>query len=160
MGPSESPTTRPGNQPRRPTRIRRRPRARGCLLKGCGQRFHPRRPQQRYCSEQCRESARRWSRWKAQQRYRRTITGKQRRNGQSRRYRGRVRSRKPLPTQAVDEAARVITKNFFRCLLRPPRLLRLLRGLGPLSGAAFLFAGLPQGFTACSPARAGSPARS
>src|SRR5450432_3434195 len=42
----------------------------------------------------CRKAARAWSRWKAQERYRDTATGKQQRNGQSRRYRERVRSRK------------------------------------------------------------------
>ena len=43
---------------------------RRCLLKGCEQRYHPRQARQRYCSESCREAARKWSRWKAQQRYR------------------------------------------------------------------------------------------
>ena len=40
--------------------------ARRCLLKGCEQRFRPRQARQRYCSEQCRQAARAWSRWKAQ----------------------------------------------------------------------------------------------
>jgi hypothetical protein len=44
--------------------------------------------------------------------------------GQSQRYRKRVRSRKPPEPEAVGEAARVITKKFFRGLLRPARLLR------------------------------------
>ena len=52
-----------------------RPRMRRCLLKGCEQRFHPRQARQRYCSERCREAARKWSRWKAQQRYRETTAG-------------------------------------------------------------------------------------
>jgi hypothetical protein len=43
---------------------------RRCLLKGREQRFHPRQARQRYCSEGCREAARKWSRWKAQERYR------------------------------------------------------------------------------------------
>jgi len=63
---------------------------RRCLLKGCEERFAPRQARQRYCSEECREAAREWSRWKAQERYRATRAGKQQRNGQSRRYRGRV----------------------------------------------------------------------
>ena len=46
-----------------------------------------------------------------------TATGKQKRNGQSRRYRERVRSRKPPADEAVPDAARVITKKFFRRLL-------------------------------------------
>ena len=93
------------------------PRSRRCLLKGCEQRFRPRRARQRYCSEPCRKAARAWSRWKAQERYRDTATGKQQRNGQSRRYRERVRDRKPPASEAVPDAARVITKKFFRHLL-------------------------------------------
>ena len=81
----------------------RRPRPRLCLLKGCEQRFRPRRARQRYCSEPCRKAARAWSRWKAQQSYRATAAGKQKRNGQSRRYRERVRSRKPPAGEAVPE---------------------------------------------------------
>jgi hypothetical protein len=46
--------------------------------------------------------------------------GKEKRNGQSRRYRERVRRRQE---QQPQEAARVITKDFFRSLLRPARLL-------------------------------------
>ena len=79
-------------------RLPRRPRMRRCLLKGCEQRFHPRQARQRYCSEGCREAARRWSRWKAQQRYRETRAGQQKRNGQSRRY--RERDQKPETTRA------------------------------------------------------------
>src|SRR5438105_10825775 len=45
--------------------------------------------------ERCRKAARQWSRWKAQQRYRATTAGKQKRNGQSQRYREHVKSRKP-----------------------------------------------------------------
>src|SRR5450432_2954654 len=79
---------------------------------------------QRYCSEECREAAREWSRWKAQERYRATRAGKQQRNGQSRRYREREKSRKPAEPEAVNEAARVITtEHFFRSLLRPAWLL-------------------------------------
>jgi hypothetical protein len=64
----------------------------------------------RYCSEECRREARRWSRWKAQQTYRETAAGKEKRNEQSRRYRERVRKRSE---QAPQETARVITKDFF-----------------------------------------------
>ena len=64
---------------------------------------------------ECREAARKWSRWKAQQRYRETAAGQQKRNGQSRRYRERVKSRKPPEPEAVNEPARVITtEHFFR----------------------------------------------
>src|ERR1700692_2370141 len=116
MGPPESFTRYPGNQaPLRRRALARRPRTRRCLLKGCKEHFHPRRTRQRYCSEQCRVAAREWSRWKAQQRYRASGEGREKRNGQSYRYRKRARNRKqPLREEAVPEAARVITKDFFR----------------------------------------------
>ena len=125
MGPPENPTGHSENQEAgRRKRWARQPRMRRCLLKGCEQRFHPHQTQQRYCSEHCREAARKWSRWKAQERYRETAEGKQKRNGQSRRYRERVRSRKPPEPEGVDEAARVITKEpqqffFEHCCDRP-----------------------------------------
>jgi hypothetical protein len=125
MGFSESATRYPENQGAgRRKRVPRRPRTRLCLLKGCEQRFHPRQARQRYCSAECRKVARQWSRWKAQQSYRATTAGKKQRNGQSRRYRERVRSRKPPEPEAVSEVARVITtEHFFRSLLRPAWLL-------------------------------------
>lgn len=124
MGPPESPTAHPEDQEDRPKRLSHRPRMRCCLLKGCEQRFHPRQARQRYCSEQCREAARKWSRWKAQQRYRAKAACQQKRNGQSRRYRERVKNRKPPEPEAVSEAARVITsEHFFRSFLRPAGLL-------------------------------------
>ena len=124
MGPFESPTAHPENQEGRPKRSARRPRRRSCLLKGCEQRFHPRRARQRYCSEECRKAARKWERWKAQQRYRETAAGQQKRNGQSRRYRERVKSRKAPEPEAVNDPARVITiQHFFRPFVRPAGLL-------------------------------------
>jgi hypothetical protein len=116
MGPSESPTRHIENQEAgRGKRMAGRRRMRRCLLKGCEQRFHPRQARQRYCSKRCREEAREWSRWKAQERYRATTAGKQKRNGQNQRYRERVKSRKRPEPEAVGAAARVITKeNFFR----------------------------------------------
>ena len=126
---------------------------RRCLLKGCEQRFDPRQARQRYCTEECRKAARKWERWKAQQRYRETAAGKQKRNGQSRRYRERVKSRKPPEPEAVNDPARVITTElFFRSLLRPARLLRELRTPAAKSFTALLFARLP----ACSRARSGA----
>jgi hypothetical protein len=69
MGPPESLTSHPENQePGRRKQLARRPRMRRCLLKGCQHRFHPRQARQRYCSEECREAAREWSRWKAPER--------------------------------------------------------------------------------------------
>jgi len=48
---------------------------------------------------------------------RETAAGKQQRNGQSRRYRQRVKNRKTPTGEPVPEAARVITEKFFRRLL-------------------------------------------
>jgi hypothetical protein len=142
MGPPESVTRPRKNQAvgRRKSRARR-PRARRCLLKGCEQRFHPQHARQRYCSAECREKMRKWSRWKAQQKYRTTAGGKQKRNGQSGRYRERVKNRKPAAPETVSEATRVITKeHFFRAHLRPPGMLRRLRAPAAKSLAALLFA--------------------
>jgi hypothetical protein len=156
MGPPENHTGNPAKQAAgRRRQAVRRPRARRCLLKGCEQRFHPRQAQQRYCSPQCRQAARAWSRWKAQRRYRETAAGQQKRNGQSRRYRERVRSRKPVEPEAVGEVARVITQeHFFRAFVRPAGLLRALRTPAAKSFAALLFGVVP----ACAVARPGTGA--
>ena len=155
MGPPESPTGHPENQEGRRRRLPCRPRMRRCLLKGCERSFHPRQARQRYCSERCREAARKWSRWKAQERYRETAAGQQKRNGQSRRYRERVKSRKPPEPEAVSDPARVITtEHFFRSLLRPARLLREIRAPAAKSLATLLLARLP----ACAGARPGTGA--
>jgi hypothetical protein len=122
----------------------RRPRTRQCLLKGCERCFRPRRERQRYCSRECGQAARKWSRWKAQQRYRATAAGREKRNGQSRHYRERVRNRKQeMPEEALAEAARVITQNFFRPLLRSARLLPGIRRTAAITRPALLFAPLP-----------------
>ena len=145
MGPPESPTRHcekqaAGRRKRQP----RRPRTRRCLLKGCEQRFHPRQAGQRYCCERCRREARKWSRWKAQQRYRETMAGQQKRRGQSRRYRERVKNRQPPEAEADNQPARVITpQDFFRAHLRPTRVLRRIRAPAAKSFAALLFAGVP-----------------
>jgi hypothetical protein len=142
MGPPESATRHPENQEAgRRKGLPRRPRCRRCLLKGCEQRFHPRQARQRYCSTRCREAARQW---KAQQRYRTTRAGQQKRNGQGRRYRERVKSRKPPEAKAVNDPARVITtEHFFRPLLRPARLLRGIRAWAAKSLATLLLLRLP-----------------
>ena len=122
----------------------RRPRARRCLLKGCEQRFHPQRARQRYCSESCRRAAREWSCWKAQQNYRATAAGKEKRNGQSRRYRERVKTRQQTTSkEALAEPARVITPEFFRGMLRPARLLPRIHAPAAFAPAAVLFARVP-----------------
>jgi len=66
---------------------------RRCLLKGCEQWFTPRHPRTHYCSETCRQGARRWRRWQAAQRYRASALGRESRREQSRRYRQRCRER-------------------------------------------------------------------
>lgn len=120
MGPVQD-STCPGNDRRCGAKARRRPRPRCCLLKGCERRFRPRLAAQRYCSVECGQAARRWSRWKAQQSYRATAAGKEKRNRQSRRYRERVKSRQQAaPEEAVAEPARVITPNFFDCCCDRP----------------------------------------
>ena len=83
------------------------------MLKGCEQPFQPQQASERYCSAWCREQAREWSEWKAQQKYRATLAGTEMRKAQSRRYRERVRNRKEPTGEAADESARVISPNFF-----------------------------------------------
>jgi hypothetical protein len=144
MGPPESATGQFENQEGRRKRLARRPRIRLCLLKGCEQRFQPRQARQRYCSQGCRDEARKWSRWKAQRRYRATAAGQQKRNDQSQRYRERERSRKPAEPEAVSDAARVIaTEHFFRPFLRPARLLRGIRMCAAKSLTTLLLTRLP-----------------
>ena len=115
MGLPERPTDAPQNQEAsRCVHLARRPRRRVCLLKGCEQPFHPEQASERYCSARCRKKAREWSAWKAQQKDRATPAGKQKRKAQSGRYRERVRERKEQAGgEAADEAARVISPNFF-----------------------------------------------
>src|ERR1700723_2254279 len=103
MGPPESRTGHPENQEGRRKGLKRRPRTRCCLLKGWEQRFHPRQARQRYWCDGCRKAARKWSRWKAQERYRESAAGQQKRNDQSRRYRERVKDRKPAEPEGVSE---------------------------------------------------------
>ena len=114
MGLPERPTDAPQNQEAsRCVHPARRPRTRMCLLKGCEQPFHPQQASERYCSAGCREQAREWSEWKAQQKYRATSAGTEKRKAQSRRYRERVRNRKEPTGEAAEESARVISHKFF-----------------------------------------------
>jgi hypothetical protein len=107
MAPSEDRSTAEKNQAghRRISGNRRQvrhPRGRACLLKGCERRFRPVHPQTRYCSEECREEARRWREWKARHHYRQSEGGKQKRRAQSRRYRlrsKRARAAKQGPSK-------------------------------------------------------------
>jgi hypothetical protein len=87
MGPpSLSDASRPPQGPawRRPRR---------CLLKNCEQWFRPSHPRCRYCCAACREAARRWRRWRAQQKYRASRNGRDHRQQQAHRYRQRCQSR-------------------------------------------------------------------
>jgi len=143
MGPSpENRSRQSGNQGRRRTRL---PRTRWCLLKGCKRRFRPKQARERYCSPECRRAARAWSCWKAHQRYRATAAGRKNRQGQSRRYRERVRNRPQLAAEAAVADARVITRDFFRSLLRSPRLLPGIRATAEIAAPTILFARVPAG---------------
>ena len=83
--PSEYPSSSPGQAPAC--------RQRRCLLKGCERPYRPRHPLSRYCSDECRQAARRWSQWRANQRYRAREQGRCRRREQSRRWRTRAAQR-------------------------------------------------------------------
>lgn len=72
----------------------RRPRRRKCVLKGCECWFQPKQPQERYCSDECRQEGTRWRRWRASQSWRASERGKERRRCQSQRYRERRRQRR------------------------------------------------------------------
>jgi hypothetical protein len=145
MGPCEDPSTPPENQDTRgPLRTKRckrrahRPRRRVCLLKGCERIYRPQHPLTRYCSEACRERARRWREWKARRRYRQSAGCKEKRRAQSSRYRKRRKDRK---NHSVG-SARVIPIKFFFVLLQPTRMLRLFPEDPPITVAAFLLNGL------------------
>ena len=113
MGPTEGPSNHTQNQERTTARW---PRTRRCLLKGCPLRFRPQQASQRYCGSQCRQAALDWSRWKAQQKYRATKQGKEKRQAQCLRNRDRVKSRKKEGLKAAADAARVISrKTIFAC---------------------------------------------
>jgi hypothetical protein len=125
MGPCEDLSTPPENQDTRgpdtggPARTKgcrdgvHRPRSRVCLLKGCERTFRPQHPLTRYCSEACRQQARRWREWKARRRYRQSRGCKQKRRAQSRRYRERRRAKDRKTPSAGN--ARVIPMKFFSC---------------------------------------------
>jgi len=66
-------------------------RSRECLIEDCGREFTPRCARSCYCSEECRQAARRWSLRKAQRRYRCSEKGRAARREQARRRRERQR---------------------------------------------------------------------
>ena len=142
MGPCEHPTTPLQNQAKgikpRIKHSARRPRARTCLLKGCGHVFRPDYPLARYCSEHCRDEATKWRKWKARRKYRKTDRGKQVRRIQSRRYRVRQKERKKQKVDVVS-GARVIRRKFFFVLLRSPWLIRRIPTQSAVAAATLLF---------------------
>ena len=147
MGLPEGPTNAPQNQEaNRCVYLACQPRTRMCLLKGCEQPFHPRQASERYCSPRCREQAREWSAWKAQQKYRTTLRGKEKRKTQSRRYRERMRNRKE---PSAGEARGSSVFNFFRLFLRPAWLLRKVPAYRPIPAAEILFEAVPACAGAC-----------
>ena len=96
MGPPENPTSHPEKQEaRRGGNGRRAGRGPGGVCsKDASSAFGHDRRGSAIAATECRKAARAWSRWKAQQSYRATAAGKQKRNGQSRRYRERVKEPK------------------------------------------------------------------
>jgi len=81
------------------------PRWRTCLLAGCERRFLPCCGRKHYCSEACRDAARRWSKRKAQQQYRLSEKARESRREQSRRWRKRCREEgRPLKNPPADGA--------------------------------------------------------
>ena len=97
-------------------------RSRKCLLKGCECVYFPSHPLCRYCSEACRQAARRWSRWLAAMRYRSSEQGKQVRQEQARRYRERVRQREQqgeTPAEVAGEGHHKAGSAKRYCCCRP-----------------------------------------
>lgn len=158
MGPCEHPSSLLENQakgrtPQHRRRVRR-PRSRVCLLKGCGRVFRPDHPLTRYCSDHCRDQARKWREWKARHQYRQTARGRQIRRAQSRRYRQRRKRRKMGKTGGTD-GARVIARNFFFVHLRSSRVLRGIPAQPAVAAAAVLFPCVSAGAgTSCRPGTA------
>jgi hypothetical protein len=74
-----------------------------CLLKGCNKWFHPEKPSERYCSDDCRAEARKWSLWKAQVNYRSRQNGKDKRKNQCRDRRERIKKKKNSESAAVQD---------------------------------------------------------
>ena len=138
---------------RRRNGLRRRARSRRCLLKGCVRDYRPDHPLERYCSEACRREAKRWRRWKAQQKYRASECGKAKRQEQCRRRRKRRNAPEPI-FEVATGGARVIPTKFFRGFLRSAWVLRDFRKDPAFSIAKVLLAHMP----ACVGVRSGAGA--
>ena len=94
----------------------RRPRARICLRKGCGQKYLPRRWNQHYCQDpQCLREVRRWQAAKRQARRRQDETVKTQHADAQRARRQRTASSPQPPKPPVVAAARGHAAKFF-CL--------------------------------------------
>jgi hypothetical protein len=78
--------------------------------------------------------------------YRSTQNGKDRRKKQCRRNREKVKNKKNCELEAVNGAARVITTDFFRLLLRPARLLRDVQAQPEIAEATLLHKGVPESY--------------
>jgi hypothetical protein len=84
----------------RPKARGRRPRPRICLRKGCGQKYHPRSWNQRYCQElECRRQVHRWQAARRQAKHRQDDTAKARHAHAERERRQRAR----LAPQTVQD---------------------------------------------------------
>jgi len=77
------------------------PRKRRCLLKGCNRWYCPICALCRYCSKECKDSARVWSQAQARKHYRRSAKGRHCRNNQNRRYRERCKENNRLKSEEV-----------------------------------------------------------
>ncbi len=89
------------------TSKRRRPRPRICLRKGCGQRYTPRRWNQRYCQDpQCLREVRRWQSRQRQQRRRASPQGRQRHRQAERARRREAKISGQRPTKRSTDGAR------------------------------------------------------
>jgi hypothetical protein len=157
MSPSQNPSSSPPEkqclrEPSPPKRRARRPRSRRCLLKGCERIFRTRHPLARCCCSACREAARQWKKWKAQQRYRKSPSGREKRQAQCRRNRERHKAAGFLQKKSTcSSVARVIPIGFF--FVRPARLLSGIRAHHAVAPAEVLFPGLPPRSGAGSEAR-------
>jgi hypothetical protein len=81
--------------------------------------------------------------------YRATEHGKDKRKDQCRRNRRRIKKRENPELEPADEAARVITTDFFRLLLRPARVLRDVQAQPEITAATLLLKGMPESYGAC-----------
>lgn len=89
---------------------------RDCLLKGCDRYFSPNHPLQRFCGEDCREAAKRWSSAKANLAYRGSDNGKEKRREQAMRRRERS---KDLAAAAVSSSSATPPNDQFDAAAQP-----------------------------------------